>query len=178
MRDSGDMSLDPFDIRILAALQANARLSNVELSKQVHLSASQVQRRLQRLVADGYVSAYTAVLDRDRIGLGVLAFTNVSLERHGGTVVTGFDQAVRDMPEILECYAVTGEHDYLLRIVAPDLHTFSEFLMHRLMTLPGVRSVRSSVVLQEIKHTTTFPLAHLARDRHERAAPRPRPSAG
>ncbi|HSK41826.1 MAG TPA: Lrp/AsnC family transcriptional regulator [Arenibaculum sp.] len=152
------ITLDGFDIRLLAALQEDARLSNVALSEKVHLSPSQVHRRLRRLEDVGVIARYTAQIVPDSVGLGVLAFTSVSLERHGESPATRFAQAVAHLPEVLECFSVTGEADYMLRIVAPDLKAFSDFLMHALMPLPGVRSVRSNIVLETVKQTTVLPL--------------------
>ncbi|HET8727362.1 MAG TPA: Lrp/AsnC family transcriptional regulator [Alphaproteobacteria bacterium] len=153
--------LDAFDVRILAELQEDARLSNVALSDRVHLSASQVHRRLRRLEEAGVIARYAALLDPARMGLDVLAFTSVSLERHGDRPAISFAEAVMGLPEILECFSVTGEADYVLRIVAPDLKTFSDFLMHRLMPIPGVRSVKSNLVLEHVKGTTSLPMGHL-----------------
>ncbi|WP_207478884.1 Lrp/AsnC family transcriptional regulator [Arenibaculum pallidiluteum] len=152
------VQLDSYDIRLLSALQEEARLSNVALSERVHLSASQVHRRLRRLEEEGVIAQYRAQLDPDLIGLGVLAFTSVSLERHGESPAQAFAQAVARLPEVLECFSVTGEADYVLRIVARDLKAFSEFLMHAVMPIPGVRSVRSNIVLETVKQTTVLPL--------------------
>ena len=156
------IELDAADVRLLECLQRRARLSNVELSEQVRLSASQCYRRLRRLEEGGVVRAYVALLEREPLGLGVMAFVNVTLEKHGESPAQAFNEAVQDYPEILECYAVSGEADYLLRVVAPDLKAFSDFLMHRLMRLPMVANVRSSILLDELKATTALPLRGLS----------------
>ena len=156
------IQLDAADVRLLECLQRRARLSNVELSEQVHLSASQCYRRLRRLEEGGVVRGYVALLEREPLGLGVMAFVNVTLEKHGESPAQAFNEAVQDDPEILECYAVSGEADYLLRVVAPDLKAFSDFLMHRLMRLPMVANVRSSILLDELKATTALPLRGLS----------------
>ncbi len=156
------IQLDAADVRLLECLQRRARLSNVELSEQVHLSASQCYRRLRRLEEGGVVRGYVALLEREPLGLGVMAFVNVTLEKHGESPAQDFDKAVQDYPEIMECYAVSGEADYLLRVVAPDLKAFSDFLMHRLMRLPMVANVRSSILLDELKATTALPLRGLS----------------
>jgi Lrp/AsnC family leucine-responsive transcriptional regulator len=155
------LDLDATDVRLLESLQGEARLSNVELSERVHLSPSQCYRRLRRLEDGGVVRAYAALLDREGLGFGVMAFVNVTLEKHGEHPAQAFHQAVQDEPEILECYAVSGEADYLLRVVAGDLKAFSDFLMHRLLRLPMVANVRSSILLDELKATTALPLRHL-----------------
>ncbi len=152
---------DSMDLRLLECLQAEARLSNVELSERVHLSPSQCHRRLRRLEQAGLVRGYAAHLDRERLGFGVVAFVNVSLEKQSEHPAQAFHRAVQDLPEILECHAVSGEADYLLRVVAADLKAFSDFLMHRLLRLPMVAHVRSSILLDEVKSTTALPLGRL-----------------
>jgi Lrp/AsnC family leucine-responsive transcriptional regulator len=146
------------DRRILQALQADGRLTNVELSERVHLSPSQCQRRLKRLEDIGVIRRYVALLDSNTLGLGVTAVVNVTLEKYGKDPIGAFHQAINDEPAILECWAVTGESDYLLRVVAADLKAFSDFLMHRLLGLPMVAGVRSTILMQELKATTALPL--------------------
>jgi len=154
--------IDHTDLRLLACLQEAARLSNVELSERVHLSPSQCHRRLRRLEQAGLIRGYAALLDRERLGFGVVAFVNVTLEKQSEHPAQAFNQAVQELPEILECHAVSGEADYLLRVVAADLKAFSDFLMHRLLRLPMVAHVRSSILLDEVKATTALPLGRLA----------------
>ena len=149
--------LDVFDLRLLSALQRDGRAPNAALAETVGLSASQVSRRLARLEADGVIATYAALLKPDAVGLNVLAFSSVSLERQA-EAMDGFEAAVLRFPEILECYSVTGEQDFVLRIVARDLKAFADFLSDRLLRVPGVRSVRSSIVLHTIKQTTALPL--------------------
>ncbi|HLT26687.1 MAG TPA: Lrp/AsnC family transcriptional regulator [Zeimonas sp.] len=150
--------LDRTDLQLLAALQRDGRATNPTLGERVHLSASQVSRRIQRLEEAGLVDRYVTLLRPARLGLTVIAYTRVSLERHGEAENEDFNRAVQLLPEVLECYAVTGPYDYLLRIVAADLAAFGQFMLHKLMRVPGVRGVESSVVLQEIKRTTELPL--------------------
>lgn len=155
------MHLTAMDLKILSSLQSNARLSNVELSEQVHLSASQCYRRLKRMEEDGIVKGYTALLEPGALGFGVMAHVNVSLEKHGDNPVQAFRTAIHEYPEVLECHAVSGDADYVLRVVAEDLKAFSNFLMHRLLALPFIATVRSSIFLDELKNTTTLPLESL-----------------
>ena len=152
---------DTTDLRLLACLQAEARLTNVELSERVNLSPSQCHRRLRRLEQAGLIRGYAALLDRERLGFGVVAFVSVTLEKQSEHPAQAFNHAVQDLPEILECHAVSGEADYLLRVVAADLKAFSDFLMHRLLRLPMVAHVRSSILLDEVKATTALPLGRL-----------------
>lgn len=149
--------LDVFDLRLLAALQRDGRAANAALAESVGLSASQVSRRLARLEAEGVIATYAALLKPEAVGLTVLAFSSISLERQA-EAMDGFEAAVLRFPEILECYSVTGEQDFVLRIVARDLKAFADFLSDRLLRVPGVRSVRSSIVLHTIKQTTALPL--------------------
>lgn len=155
--------LDTFDLRLLAALQRAGRSPNAALAEQVGLSASQVSRRLARLEADGVIAGYAALLKPEAVGLSVMAFSSVSLERHAEELVLGLERAVAARPEILDCWSVTGEADFVLRIVAPDLRAFADFLSQHLLRLNGVRSVRSSIVLHRIKQTTELPLDHVGR---------------
>ncbi len=150
--------LDRLDRRILACLQENARISHVELSERVNLSASQCQRRVKRLEDSGVIEGYGARVSAEAVGLGLTAFVSVTLGKHGENPAARFAEAIRLIPDILECHAVTGEADYLLRVSAPDLKAFSTFLLHRLMSLPGVAAVKSSVALEPIKTATGLPL--------------------
>ena len=155
------IEIDRLDLRILELLQHDAHASNARMAESVHLSPSQVSRRIQQLEACGLIGSYVALVNPTTARLDVMAYASVSLERHGEQPSETFHERVREMPEVLECFAVTGEADYLLRIVAPNLAALSEFMLHRLLRIPGVRSVKSNVVLQEIKRTTVLPLAHL-----------------
>ena len=161
---SSSADLDTFDIRILAALQENGRLTNIELADRVALSASQCGRRLRRLEESGMIHQYTAVLDAARVGLEVTAFVIVTLERQSEAAPGAFQSRIAAMNEILECWSVTGDGDYLLRIVAPGLRAFSDFLMHELLSLPNVANVRSIVALDRIKQTTALPLTQAERE--------------
>lgn len=153
--------LDKFDLQLLSELQHDGHASNAVLADRIHLSASQVSRRVQRLEQAGFIERYVALLRPAAVGLGVTAFVNVSLERHGEVLTDSFDEAVRDMDEVLDCFAVSGEADYLLRVLTPTLPALSDFLLHRLMRIAGVRSVKSSIALNEVKRTTRLPLDHL-----------------
>ena len=158
MKLSHDVNLDQFDRRLLHALQANGRLSNAELAERVFLSPSQCQRRVKKLEELGIIQRYVALLDSDRIGLGVTAVINVTLEKHGESQARAFKEAIERHPQILECWSITGEADYLLRVVAPDLKAFSDFLMRDLLNLPLATSVRSNILLEQVKFTTALPL--------------------
>jgi DNA-binding Lrp family transcriptional regulator len=155
------ITVDKYDLEILSELQRNGRVTNSALGEKIHLSMSQVSRRIQRLEDNGVIRQYAAMLDSEVLGLGVLAITSVTLGRHGDTQGDAFEAAVTDMPEVLECLSVTGEADYILRVVATDLASFSEFMMKRLLRLPGVVNVKSNIALKRIKETHALPLNHV-----------------
>ena len=154
-------AFDSFDIRLLAALQADGRASLFALAEGIGLSASQLGRRLKRLEESGLMQGYAAILDAEAVGLGFEAYCLVSLERHSTEGTEKFHAAMRALPQIMDCVAVTGEADFILRIVATDLKAYSQFLLDNVMPLPGLRQVRSSIVLRSIKRSHALPLGHL-----------------
>lgn len=158
-----DSLLDRYDISLLAALQRNAHATNQQVGDEVHLSASQVSRRIQRLESAGLIARYVALLDPARLGLGVRAISYVTLARHGDEEGTSFERDILGIPEVVECFAVTGESDYILKIFAADLSELSDSVLKRLTRLKGVSSIRSNIVLQCVKSTTELPLSHLAK---------------
>lgn len=160
---SDDLLLDKFDISLLGALQKDAQATHQQLGEHIHLSASQVSRRIQRLQASGLIRRYVALLDPALVGLGVRAVSYVTLTRHSGDEGSAFERAMADFPEVLECYSVTGESDYILQIVAASLADLSESVLRRLTRIQGVSSIRSNIVLQRIKSSTELPLAHIGR---------------
>lgn len=153
-----DLELDRIDRRILSHLQAHGRASNLELAQAVGLSPAQCHRRHRRLEEKGYIAGYAARLDAVRLNLGVVAFIHVAMEKGHIRDLKKFTGVIVDLPEILECYSVTGDFDYVLKVVARDLKSLSTFLMERLIRLPGVNSVRSSICLDELKCTAALPL--------------------
>ncbi|MCG5259212.1 Lrp/AsnC family transcriptional regulator [Cupriavidus gilardii] len=155
------LSLDNFDLALLAALQADGRSTHQQLAEQVHLSPSQVGRRISRLEADGVIAGYRVVLSPPALGLGVLVFTSVKLAHHGDTAIERFKEEILLLEEVQECYSVAGEADYLLRIVVTDLPALADFTMRKLMRVPGVESVRSNIVLTALKREGALPLSHL-----------------
>ncbi len=152
------MDLDQTDRRILAHLQAHGRVTNLELAEAVHLSPAQCNRRHRRLEDQGVIRRYEARLDAAQVGLGVLAFVHVTMERGHIREVVKFRDVVSSLAQVQECYAVTGDFDYVLKVVARDLKALSDFLLGTLAQLPGVNGVRSSVCLDEVKCTSALPL--------------------
>lgn len=153
-----DLDLDRIDRRILAQLQANARLSNLELAQAIGLSPAQCHRRHRRLEEQGYIARYEARLDATKLNLGVTAFIHVSMEKGHIRDLKKFTDSIAAMPQILECYSVTGDFDFIIKVIARDLKALSQFLMDQLIRLPGVNGVRSSVCLDEVKCSTALPL--------------------
>ncbi len=153
------VDLDRIDLRILARLQREGRVSNAELSEIAHLSSPQCYRRVKRMEEAGIIEGYVAVLDPVRLGLGVTAFVSVTLGGGRRQDLDKFKQIVAGMPEILECHVVTGEADYLLKVVAADLQAFSRFLLERLIEHFEAVSTKSEVSLERIKLTTSLPLS-------------------
>ena len=151
-------SLDRYDRILLASLQENGRASNVELSEKVSLSPPQCYRRARRLESEGVIRGYVAQLNPAAVGLGVIAYVSLSLAREQFKQARALEGAIRAFPEILECHTVSGDFDYLLKVAATDLKSFSNFLSDRLMQVPGVAGVRSMVCLEEIKPASALPL--------------------
>ena len=153
--------LDAIDCRIVATLQADGRLSNIELAARVGLSPSPCLRRVKRLERDGYIDAYRAVLQRERIGLGLSVFVGVKIEGHANDLALAFEKAVLAMPEVVAFHLVSGEVDYFLEVVVPDLEQYRQFLITKLLELSIVREVRSNIAIQTLKAGAPLPLAHL-----------------
>jgi DNA-binding Lrp family transcriptional regulator len=153
------MGMDRTDRRILELLQRNARISNQELADAVGLSTAPCWRRVKRLEESGVVAGYAAQLNAVAVGLPITAFALVSLDNHHPDSVRAFDAVVAARAEVLECYSMTGQHDYLVKIVAESIAAYEEFLSAHLLPIAGVRSVNSSIVLKSKKHTTVLPVA-------------------
>lgn len=149
--------MDKTDIGLLKALQEDGRASAQQLSEKVGLSAAPVWRRVKAMEASGVIQGYAAQVDRSKVGLGCM-FAQISLERHSANTVENFERSVRDAPEILECYAVTGDSDFLLKILVESPEAYDRFLHRFLFNMPGIRQTRTIVALREIKHEQRLPL--------------------
>lgn len=150
--------LDAIDWKILGLLQVDSRLSNVELAQAVGLSPSPCLARVRALEQSGYISRHVTLLDPVRIGLKVSVFIHVTLEKQIESVLEKFESAIRDRPEVMECYLMTGDADYLLRVVVPDLQALERFILAFLTKVPGVGNIRSSFSLKQVKYQTALPL--------------------
>ena len=155
------LDLDRTDRRMLDLLQEHGRMQNADLAREVALSPSPCLRRLQRLEATGVIVRYAAVVDPRKIGLGVIAHLDVMLDKQPEHARSTFRNAVQSWPEVLSGYALTGQWDYSLKVVAPDLDHYSRFLMEKVLALPVVVNVQSAFVLETVKDTTALPLSHL-----------------
>ena len=153
--------LDRIDRKILGALQEDGRLPNNELAERVGLSPSPCLRRVKALEEAGVIARYVALVDPASVDLPVNIFVSVSLERQVEARLDGFEAAVMARPEVLECYLMTGDADYLLRVVVPDLASYERFLKEHLTRIPGVASIRSSFALKQVRYRTALPLEHL-----------------
>jgi Lrp/AsnC family transcriptional regulator, leucine-responsive regulatory protein len=153
--------LDAIDCRIVSELQANARLSNIELAERIGLSASPCLRRVKRLEREGYIEGYRATLQRSRVGLGFSVFLAVKINGHANDEASRFERAVVEMPEVIACHLVSGDADYFLEVVVPDLGDYQRFLVGKLLEMPIVREVRSNIAIQTLKASAPLPLAHL-----------------
>ncbi|MDO4878804.1 MAG: Lrp/AsnC family transcriptional regulator [Neisseria sp.] len=154
------ITLDKTDLKILQVLQHSGRLTNVELSERVALSPSPCLRRLKQLEDAGIIRQYAALLSPVAVKLGLQAFIRVSIDKSVESRHR-FSDVVQNWPEVLSCFALTGETDYLLHTFFPDMNAFSHFVLDTLLSTPGVQDAQSSFVLKEIKNTTALPLSHL-----------------
>lgn len=154
-------ALDRTDLRILEQLQRDGRQSHVDLAEKVGLSPTPCTRRVRRLEQQGVIKGYAAILDPKRVGQHVLAFVQIKLERHTDDVIERFRRTLEERPEVVSAHAMTGEMDFLLQVVVPDLDALGRFTLHQLLKIPGVRDVRSSLVLETLKTVARVPLGGL-----------------
>lgn len=152
------IELDRASLQILEALQADARLSTQALADKVGLSATPVWRRVRDMEERGVIRGQVVLVDREKVGLSICVLANVSLVRHSEGAVEQFERLVTTRREIIECHAITGEADYVIKVVAADMKAYDLFLQQHIFKLPGVSSVRSNVVLREVKYETALPV--------------------
>ncbi|MGD8752609.1 MAG: Lrp/AsnC family transcriptional regulator [Anaerolineales bacterium] len=149
---------DDLDKAILRELQQDARISNAELARRVNLSPPAVHARVKRLEEQGHIERYATLVNRQLLGYDMLCFVSVNLQPHQVEQVQGFHEAIQGMPEVLECHHVTGDYDYLLKVVARNTQDLERFLLDRLTPAPGVARIHTSLVLREVKTSTSIPL--------------------
>jgi len=154
--------LDPIDKKILKLLQDNSQISNQDLADKVALSPSPCSRRVKQLEKEGYITKHVALLNSKKIGLNLTILVSVGLDSHSPEKMSGFEKEMVSLPEVVQCYLITGQSaDYLLKVVVPDLVYYQSFLLDKLTCIKGVSSVHSSFVLSSITDTTALPLNHL-----------------
>lgn len=164
------MPLDVTDWKILARLQEDARMSNVDLAKAVHLSPSPCLARVRALEQEGVIGRYVTLLDPLKLGLTVSVFIQVSLEKQMRNALDTFEASVLARDEVMECYLMTGDADYLLRVVVPDVQSIERFIVDYLAKIPGVSSIKSSFALKQVKYKTALPLPAAAGGNARKAA--------
>ena len=151
-------ALDTLDRRLLALLQHDARLSTAELARRLELSGPGLQKRMRKLEQQGVIRGYVTVVDREAVGLDLLCFIHVTLAHHRPASVKRFPDKIRNMPEVLECHFLTGEFDYLLKVVVANHDHLEKFLFGKLMKAGGVDRTRTSIVVKEVKTSIALPL--------------------
>ena len=150
--------LDVIDLNILAALQRDSSLTTVELARRVHLSPSPCLARVKALRKAGVIRRYVALVDPEAVGLGVSVFISISLREQNTAALAEFERRIEACDEVMECYLMTGDADYLLRVVVPDIRALERFVLDRLSPIPGVEKIRSSFTLKQVRYKTELPL--------------------
>jgi Lrp/AsnC family transcriptional regulator, leucine-responsive regulatory protein len=158
IKDSYMDVLDKLDQAILRTLQTDGNISTVDLAKKINLSTPATHARLKRLNDQGFIAHYAAILNREKAGFDLLCFVQISLQVHQPEQVQKIRDAIRAMPEVLECHHVTGEYDYILKVALRNRKDLERFLMDRLTPVPGMARIHTSLVLNEVKATTALPL--------------------
>jgi Lrp/AsnC family leucine-responsive transcriptional regulator len=152
------MMLDPIDIRILNELQNDSSHSNVELSKRVHLSPSPCLMRVKALKDKGVIRNYVALADPKILGLGLNVFISISLKEQSKEALAQFEQRISEHDEVMECYLMTGDSDYLIRVAVADMGALEKFILEQLTPIPGIEKIRSSFALKQVRYKTALPL--------------------
>jgi Lrp/AsnC family transcriptional regulator len=152
------MNLSATDIKILRILQQDASLTAAEVAEQVNLSTSPCWRRISRLEKEGVIEKKVALLDAEKLGLGLVVFSRISLAKNDESSLHDFEEKIRRFPEVVECYTVTGSADYFLKIITRDIKHYDRFLRRHLIQIPSVRDVNSNVAVTRIKYSTELPL--------------------
>lgn len=150
--------MDSYDLNILRHLQEDGRMSNLQLAEKIHLSAPQTLRRVRALEENKVIRGYTAQVTPESVGLGVMAFVSLSLDREQFRNVREVERNIMAFPDILECHTISGDFDYILKVVASDLKSLSQFLTDKLMQVPGVDNLRSMICMEEIKPASSLPI--------------------
>ena len=151
------MALDSIDYRIIEELQQDGGLSNVELARRVHLSPSPCLARVKALEAAGVIRRYVALMDPQSLGLGLNVFINISLKAQSKEALAVFEQRIAEHDEVMECYLMTGDSDYLIRVAVTDIAALERFILEQLTPIPGIEKIRSSFTLKQVRYKTALP---------------------
>lgn len=152
------MRLDAIDLRILAELQQDGSLTNVELARRVHLSPSPCLARVKALEAAGVIDRYVALANAKALGLGLTVFINISLKSQSKEALAEFERRIAEHDEVMECYLMTGDSDYLIRVAVTDIAALERFILEQLTPIPGIEKIRSSFALKQVRYKTALPL--------------------
>ena len=152
------MNLDAVDLRILAELQADSSLTNVELARRVHLSPSPCLMRVKALESTGVIQRYVALTDPKALGLGLNVFISISLKEQSKEALAKFESRIAEHDEVMECYLMTGDSDYLIRVAVADIRALENFILEQLSAIPGIEKIRSSFALKQVRYKTALPL--------------------
>jgi Lrp/AsnC family leucine-responsive transcriptional regulator len=151
-------NLDVLDRKILKILQEDGSITNAELASRVGLTPPPVLERVRRLERDGFIKKYVTLLDPQMVNRGTIVFVAISMAQHSAKTIKQFWKDIQALPEVLECYHIAGEDDYLLKVAVKDIRAYEEFVLHRLTTIPNIGKIRSSFVLSTVKHQTQLPI--------------------
>ena len=152
------MGLNAVDLRILSELQQDGALSNVELARRVHLSPSPCLTRVKALEANGVIARYVALVNPKALGLGLNVFISISLKAQAKAALAEFEQRIAEHDEVMECYLMTGDSDYLIRVAVADIAALERFILDQLTPIPGIEKIRSSFALKQVRYKTALPL--------------------
>ena len=152
------MKIDTIDLRILAELQADGSLSNVELARRVHLSPSPCLARVKALEAAGVIQRYVALANAAALGLGLNVFISISLKTQSKEALAAFEQSIAEHDQVMECYLMTGDSDYLIRVAVADISALERFILDQLTPIPGIEKIRTSFTLKQVRYKTALPL--------------------
>ena len=154
------MNLDATDLRILTELQHDCSLTNIELAKRVHLSPSPCLTRVKALEAKGVIDRYVALVNPKQLGLNLSVFISISLKEQSKSALAEFEQRIAEHDEVMECYLMTGDSDYLIRVAVADITALEKFILEQLSPIPGIEKIRSSFALKQVRYKTALPLPH------------------
>lgn len=152
------MNLDGIDLKILDELQRDGSLSNVQLAQRIHLSPSPCLARVKALEANGVIARYVALANPAKLGIGLSVFINISLKEQSKAALADFEQRIAEHDEVMECYLMTGDCDYLIRVAVADLPALEKFILEQLSPIPGIEKIRSSFALKQVRYKTALPL--------------------